>query len=319
MEKLKTIDTREMTREEWEAARRQSIGGSDAATVLGLNEYSSPYALWAEKTGKVIPEDISGKESVRLGRDLEDYVAHRFMEQSGKKVIRKNAILINPKYPWAHANVDRLVVGVDAGLECKTTSTLSLKHYKHGDFPARFYCQCMHYLAVTGRQKWYLAVLVLGRDFLVFKIERDEEEIAALMEAEKNFWHLVETDTPPAMSGMDTDDETLTAIYPESDGTSIDLFGMGSTLEAIATYDEHIKALAKERDALRQQVQSIMGAAESGVTDGWRVSWKSQTRTSYDYKAIERDHPGLLAPYAKMTSSRVFRTRKVEAADAGRG
>lgn len=315
MEKLKQIDTREMTREEWEAARRNSIGGSDAATVLGLNEFSSPYALWAEKTGKHIPEDISDKEPVRLGRDLEDYVAHRFTEATGKKVQRKNAILINPKYPWAHANVDRLVVGEDAGLECKTTSTLSLRHYRNGEFPARFYCQCMHYLAITGRQKWYLAVLVLGREFKVFEIERDEEEIAALMEAEKNFWSLVESDTPPAMSGMESDGEVLSAIYPESDGSSIELFGMGSTLSAIETYDEHIKTLTKERDALRQQIQQMMGAAEIGRTEGWKVSWKSQIRTSYDTKAIERDHPGLLAGYAKTTTSRVFRARKTDAVE----
>lgn len=70
-----------MTDEQWHAERRKSIGGSDAGTILGLNKYSSPYALWAEKTGRVTPEDISDREAVRLGHDLEDYVAKRFQRR----------------------------------------------------------------------------------------------------------------------------------------------------------------------------------------------------------------------------------------------
>ena len=36
--------------EEWKELRSHYIGGSDAAAVVGLNAFSSPYALWAEKT-----------------------------------------------------------------------------------------------------------------------------------------------------------------------------------------------------------------------------------------------------------------------------
>ena len=79
------VSTKTMSHEEWLEKRRLSIGGSDAGTLLGLNPYSSPYALWTEKTGKVIPEDISDKEAVRLGNDLEQYVADRFTEKTGKK------------------------------------------------------------------------------------------------------------------------------------------------------------------------------------------------------------------------------------------
>lgn len=140
---IEKIPVHDMSREEWVQSRRESIGGSDAATVLGLNPYSSPYALWAEKTGAIEPEDISGKEAVRLGVFLEPYVAQRFSEVTDKKVRRENYILKNSDYPWAHANVDRLVVGEKAGLECKTTSALNLKKFKGGEYPANYYCQCI--------------------------------------------------------------------------------------------------------------------------------------------------------------------------------
>ena len=124
--------------EEWRQIRAKSIGGSDAAAILGLNPYKSAYALWMEKTGKVIPEDVSGKEAVRLGNDLEDYVAKRFMEATGKKVRRENNTIFRDDLPFAHANYDRLVVGEKAGLEIKTTNALHLSKFKNGEFPANY-------------------------------------------------------------------------------------------------------------------------------------------------------------------------------------
>ena len=173
---IRKIPTEAMSKEEWTALRSTTIGGSDAAAILGLNPYKSPYALWAEKTGKVIPEDISQKEAVRLGTDLEGYVAKRFTEATGKKVRRENYTVFRDDMPYAHANYDRLVIGERAGLEIKTTNALHLSKFKNGEFPATYYAQCCHYLLVSGLDRWYLAVLVLGIDFKVFVIERDEAE-----------------------------------------------------------------------------------------------------------------------------------------------
>ena len=45
----KLVSTKDMPREQWLEYRRKSIGGSEAATIAGLNQYSSLYALWADK------------------------------------------------------------------------------------------------------------------------------------------------------------------------------------------------------------------------------------------------------------------------------
>ena len=47
--------------------------------VCGMNPYSSPLQVYYDKTGKEIPG--GDKESMRQGRDLEDYVARRFMKR----------------------------------------------------------------------------------------------------------------------------------------------------------------------------------------------------------------------------------------------
>ena len=307
------ISTRDMSRAEWEKARMGSVGGSDAAAIVGLSEYATPYSLWAEKTGRVIPEDISQKEAVRLGNDLEDYVAHRFMEATGKKVVRKNAILKNDLYPWAHANVDRLVVGEDAGLEIKTTSALNLRKFKGKEFPEKYYSQCVHYLAVTGRKKWYLAVLVLGVEFKIYELERDEDEIAALMDMERDFWEHVKDGTPPGVIGLSADSETIQALYPESNGESIALFGRDAELAHREMLKEQIKTLEQQVAVIDQRIQQDMGAAEVAREGMWRVTWKSCVRSTFDRKRFEADHPGLIDAYMKTSNSRRFEVRKERA------
>ena len=148
--------------EEWLALRHKYIGGSDAAAVVGLNSYMSAYSLWAEKTGRL--PGFEGNLATQVGTYLEDFVAQKFAEVTGKKVRKSNQSWFNDQYPWAIANIDREIVGEDAGLEIKTTSELNIKRFKGGDFPANYYVQCMHYMAVTGKQTWYLAVLIGNRE-----------------------------------------------------------------------------------------------------------------------------------------------------------
>lgn len=298
-----------MSWEEWVVARKGSIGGSDAATILGLNPWSSPYALWAEKTGALEPEDISGKEAVRLGVVLEPYVAQRFTEITGKRVRRENYILKNTDYPWAHANVDRLVIGEKAGLECKTTSALNLSRFRGGEYPANYYCQCMHYMAVTGYEKWYLAVLIGNQEVRVFEILRDEDEIAALMEAEREFWGCVTGNTPPATDGIKATGETLDALYSD-DGGVVDLTPVCGDLRQYLDLKAQIKGLQEKLDAAANGIKAFMMNASKGAYGDLSVSWKAYSTSRFDKAAFLRDNPGVdLAPYHKTTTTRRFEVK----------
>lgn len=312
MGQISKIPTRNMTREEWVESRRNSIGGSDAAALLGLNPYASPYSLWAEKTGTVVPEDISMKEAVRLGHVLEPYVAQRFTEITGKKVRRENYILRNSDYPWAHANVDRLVIGEKAGLECKTTSALNLSKFKNGEYPANYYCQCMHYLAVTGLERWYLAVLIGNQEIRVFTIERDEGEIAALMESEQAFWALVQSKTPPAPDGSRATSETLNKLYSDEGGT-VDLTPVQNAIRQYLALKAQIKGLDAQMEACANEIKAYMGASGKGVYNKVFVGWAERSRSSFDSNAFRRDNPDVdLSPYYKTSTYRQFNVKGSE-------
>lgn len=300
------IPTKDMSREEWLALRRKSLGGTDAAAVVGLSKWSTPYTVWADKTGRLPGKEES--EAMRIGRDLEDYVAKRWCEVTGKKVRRENFILYNDKYPFAHANVDRMVVGENAGLECKTTSTLNVHQFKGQEFPEKYYAQCVHYMAVTGADRWYLAVLVLGREFYAYTLERDEAEINALMSAEAEFWKLVESDTPPTPDGEEPTTDAITTIYAESrDNTAIDLFGREALLREYMDLKASKAAVEARLAEIQNTICADMQDAERGSCGTYDVRWKTQTRKTFQPKAFAEAYPTIdLSPFYKVSTSRPF-------------
>ena len=306
---LKKISTVGMSREDWLEHRRNSIGGSDAAAVVGLNKYASPYSLWADKRG-LLPEK-EDSEPMRLGRDLEDYVAQRFTEATGKRVRRENNIIINPSFPFAHANVDRLVIGEDAGLECKTTSAMNLKRFRGGEYPANYYVQCVHYMMVTGAARWYLAVLVLGVGFYWFCIERDEDEIEALRASESAFWEYVKTNTPPPVDGdTATSEAVATVLGGSSPGVSCDVTAYQKDLDLYFEKKAEMDRIKKEKDEIENRLKVYMDDAESGESERYFISYAEQSRRTFDVNRFAGDHPDLdLTDYYKTTVTRQFRAK----------
>lgn len=306
MKNIRKVSTVGMSREEWLERRRHTIGGSDAAGIVSLSKYSTPYTVFLDKTGRL--PDKPDTEAMRQGRDLEDYVAQRWMEATGKKVRRVQAMLYNPAYPFAHADVDRMVVGEDAGLECKTTSTLDVRQFNGVDFPEKYYAQCVHYMAVTGARRWYLAVLVFGRDFFIFTLDRNQTEIDALMGAEATFWGRVENDTTPVPDGSDAATDAISVTYAESSGGEMDLFGRESMLTEYADLKRQKKAVEERIKEIENIIKDDMKEIPLGRAGRFSVIWKTQQRNSFQIEDFRKDHPGMdLRPYIKTTISRPFK------------
>lgn len=295
-------------REEWLELRKHYIGGADAASVIGLNEYQSPYALWCEKRGVTPP--FEGNLRTEVGTWLEPFIAKKFEEVTGKKVQNCNFSLINDEYPWAMADVDRMIVGEDALLEIKSTSSLNLKHYKNGDYPARFYCQVQHYLAVTGKKMGYLAVLIGNNDFKTFDIPRDEDDIKSLMELEKQFYgYMVSGNEPPAIAA---DDESIELLHPISNKQSIELFGQESIMKQYLKMKAEIAEIQEKMDGISAALKQDMGDAEVGTDGSCIATWATRTRTTFDKKSFQKDNPNIdLSKWEKTSTYRAFSIKEV--------
>lgn len=297
--------------EEWKSLRHQYIGGSDAAAVVGMNAWVSPYSLWAEKTGRL--PGFDGNLATEVGTFLEEFVAQKFAEVTGKKVRKSNLSWFNDDYPWAIANIDREIVGEDAGLEIKTTSELNTRKFKGGEYPANYYVQCMHYMAVTGKQRWYLAVLIGNRDFRWFCIERDEDEINALMDEERTFKMLIDSDTPPMADGTQATADTLSALYPDSIDSAIGIGFYEKDLDNYFRLKAQRDELDEQIDGIANRIKAHLGECEKGEGERYKVSWKTQTRSTFDHKKFIKDHPGMdVSKYYKTSSSRPFKVTELK-------
>ncbi|MDG1603824.1 YqaJ viral recombinase family protein [Bacillus paranthracis] len=302
------ITTEDMAHEQWLEARKAGIGGSDAAAIAGLNKWSSPIAVYYDKTSETVKDQLPS-EAAYFGNVLEEIVAEEFSKRTNLQVRTCNAILQHPEYPWMLANVDRLVVGEKVGLECKTASEYLKKEWEGEEIPASYLLQCQHYMAVTGYKAWWIAVLIGGNKFIYKKIERDEEIIQYLIEIEKDFWlNHVEKGIPPMFDGSEASSTLLKEMYPDSvEDSEIELGNEVELLiEARDQVDKEIKALEEQKAEYENKIKAKLGTNEVGKTENYKVSWKTQVSNRIDSKRLKEEQPELYKQYKKESKSRKF-------------
>lgn len=306
---MQRIDTKNLSYEEWLQYRSKYIGGSDAGAIAGLNPFKTSFQVFLEKTNQTELKQIDN-ERMRIGRDLEDYVAHRFSEATGKKVRRNNFMMIDG---FMSANVDREVVGENAVLECKTTNSYAKSDWEDDKIPIHYELQCHHYMMVGGYDKAYIAVLIGNEKFIYKEIPRDEETIEMLRKIETDFWkENVENKIIPEADGTNAYSTELKNRYKGGieEYTDIDI-----NLEKINRLEE-LKNIKKETDKkikkIEQEIQSKMKDFEYGRKDNFSFSWKTQKRESIDTRRIKKEKPEIFEEFKKESTYRVFRIKEIK-------
>lgn len=269
-----SVHDAEKDHDKWLRTRDMGIGGSDAAVIMGLNPYKSPYQLWMEKTGQAAPPDLSGNPYIYWGTKNEANIADWFQEETGKKV-RKLGTLQNRTYPFMLANVDRQVLGENAGLEIKTAGVRHYKEWKGDEIPDAYYCQCLHYMAVTGSDYWYIAVLLGGNESMWKRIDRNEEDVQTLISHEREFWSLVQTHTAPPIDGSVSCAQALAGRYHGEDKTIVLPDDAAQIIDDLRGDKEILEQLKAQITLRENQLKDMLGEAEIGTVGDYRVTWKT--------------------------------------------
>lgn len=297
------VDTTKIDKIAWLKYRKQGITGTDASSICGLNPYKSAVQVFVDKTTEEVEE--FDNESMRQGRDLEAYVAERFCELYEKKVRRVNAICISDEYPFMLADFDRVIVGEKAGLECKTVSAYSADKWSDGKIPLHYQLQCQHYLAVSGYDCWYIAALILGKEFIVHKIERDEELIRNLITIEKRFWERnVLAGVMPEPDGSKQAGELLAKYYPSEKGKKVILTDKFSVqLRRREELAELIKKMETEKKTIEQSLLKYLGDNDSTEAENTQffVRWTSYNTARIDADLLKREAPDIYERYKKVS------------------
>jgi putative phage-type endonuclease len=304
---LRLVSTRGLDRDDWLKVRKSGIGSSDAAAAVGLNPYKSQLELFLEKTGRDAdlekPDPTDTSHPVFWGNLLEPIVAAAYTQQTGNRVRKINAVLQHPTVPFMLANLDREIVGVPdvQVLECKTAGEFGSRLWQDG-VPEYVQLQVQHQLAVTGKQAADVAVLLCGQSLHVFRIERDDDLIARLIELEARFWQYVEIDTPPPADGSDSADRALRCLFPRDTGSTVDFSddrNLSGIFADLVTVRADIETREQLESKLKQSIQQAMGDASRAVFETGSVSYKrSKDSSGVDLKRLLAEHPELEPQYA---------------------
>lgn len=298
--------------------REEYLGGTDCAAILGLSKWRSPLQVFMSKVHPNRDDSefkIGGKnEAAYWGTKLEDKVAEAFAEVTGKKVYRVNETLTHPEYPFIRANIDRRVVGEDALLECKTATVFKAKEWEGEEIPAEYILQVQHYLAVTGKDKGYIACLIGGQKFIWKELHRDEQLIKQIVDAEIAFWNdFVLTKQPPMVTGSDRDSDLLDRLYADPEEKIVDLPEELAQRMMVRTMNQtSIKALEEKNTLIENQIKAELKEATTGKVGDYLVTWKGQSRESVDSKKLKEANPVIWDLYKKTTEFRVLKISKVK-------
>ena len=303
-----------MSRDEWLEMRKKGIGGSDVAALAGLSKYKTPFALYLEKTGEVKLDDVTS-EAAYFGNVLEDIVAKEFALRTGLKVRKRNQMLHHPDYPFMMANLDRVIVGTNEILECKTASEYLKGEWEGDEVPAQYLLQIMHYMAVTGADAAWIAVLIGGNKFVYKRVERDEELIAYLIDIERNFWeNHVLAGIAPEIDGTEAAKKFLNQLYPEATAeTTIDLSNdVDALIDALEVAKDEEKAAKRRITELENQIKMELGENECGMTSSNIVTWKNIVSNRVDSKVLKEKFPEVHEQVLKESSYRKFAFKKIK-------
>lgn len=327
MKILKKYDPSDV--EGWLAIRRQGIGGSDAAAVMGEDKWKGPYDVYHERVNPTIGER-EFNEAAHWGNVLEDVVAQEFARRTGTEVRPFAAVFQHPDHDFMLATIDRLVYPPDwnvarpgeevrpedaiAFLEVKTRSAYAAKDWEVS-VPRSVWWQVQQYLAVTGYESAWCAVLLGGQRFVHYPVPRDDRSIRDLIEAEAELWDRIQRQDPPPLDGSVESTRRLEREHAEATaGEEVDLADdIWADVVKLRGIKADKKLLEKAEEGVRNRIKKALGDAEFGSYRGQRlVSWSNTTQRRLDLKRLRDERPDIAQEYETEVSFRALRTQEGE-------
>lgn len=256
--KAKLVGVFENGSPEWHEARKNSIGGSEIGTILGLNPWESAFYLWASKCGHIAPK-VLDSFAVKLGNILEPVILEQILpDQHPDWEVFTTGTYQHPTISYLHANPDALakVDGEWVVVEVKTS-----RNYWH-EVPPQYLAQVQQYMMVMGLKKAVIVGLV-GMDWVEHWVEADDFEQSVICQAASRFMESVEQNTAPDWDGSESTYTAVREMHPDIDGTEVEIDGIHHLALAQAAYDEAEAELKKAKS----QILDMMGSAQHAYTE----------------------------------------------------
>jgi putative phage-type endonuclease len=192
----------------WFNWRRAHLGASDAAAILGLSPWKTALDLYNEK---VNPQETltSSNFAMRRGVELEPLALAKFEAETGYLMTPR--VLTHPKYEFLSASLDGLELDGSCACEIKCPGRADHELALKGIVPEKYMPQLQHIMEVCQLPEIYYMSYISDSDFTIFKVSKDNDYTARLLQAELDFWQRVQDRNPP----IPTDRDTFEITTPE--------------------------------------------------------------------------------------------------------
>lgn len=295
-----------------ELDRTTYIGASDNAPIMGKSKYRTPLDVY---NAKVNPQPKQDKIVFRFGKHFESFVLDEYAREYNVSLVT-SLYVKSVKNPFLAAQLDALYYE-DDGIVIVDAKTVN--PYRYAEFGEPGTCEIpldiKHQVAVqahlTNAKRVDIPVLFYPSEVKVYVYERDlrfEEEI---IQESINFWRYnVEPKLPPAP----INDEDIKSLYPESNGTEIEVdFTALELVERINFLKNNKKEIEDKIDPLEFELKKIIGPYDKALYAGEKIaSFKEQSRWSTDEKNFKKEEPDAFLIYEKYKKQSFFRVLRTK-------
>ena len=295
----------ELTDRQWLEHRKTSIGASQVASVLGMNPWKSPFALWAEMTGKVEPDPnaapvivvedtvagphpgliLNEQVSLEQGHVQEQWLSTKYFRNTHRLITNPGDFTIfrHPELKVLSCTPDRMILRPDgaengdliswvfardeivAPLELKTTGEFNMAKWRDGHPPIENQVQLQTQIAILGSDWGSLCGLVGNRELFAFDVMRNSRFIDMMLERVSEFWDMVQQDIPPTADGMKSTREALAKMHPKDNGLTVTLLDPVCLAAHRLEVAKQEKKLAEEKE---KEASNILRQAIGDATFG---------------------------------------------------
>lgn len=267
----------------WLEERKKGIGGSDAPAVCGVDPWRDALTIWSQKVGLLEPEDLSDNEAVEAGLMLERTIGEWYGRKFNRNVTLAEPFVIrrHPEHSFMCATLDATEDRDGDLVVVQIKNTSYPPEAWEAELPRHYEVQLLHEMIVAGAKKGVLVALHRGQSLRAYERELDEDAAERLIQVEREFWSLVESETPPPAGAHSA--ETVKALFPRVEIE--DLTALSPDADDLDAELQEIKGkldeLSDRREQIESQIKLWIGNHAGGLTpQGVKYSWKG-SQVSY--------------------------------------
>jgi predicted phage-related endonuclease len=291
--------------EEFVAARKSAIGGSDIASVVNAGRYGCSRKLFYDKMD--FPKDFpdEDKPEFRRGRRLEGIGAAYYEELTGRTV-KYTTPCAFPGRPHLRVNIDRIIIDPNRTehgvLEIKTVGRWSFNKIKKEGLIDDYSLQLQFCMAVSGRSWGAFAIYAPEQDELLhWDVEYDPELGELLLEKADDWWNFHHEcgvlpdplpETSPQCEGCAWSLTCHQKVIPVGAGQTFDRPDLESLLAKFA----EVKGLGSEakqaeeelKAEIREKIKEVPGTYVCGK---FEFKFTVTDQNKFSSKALQKKYP----------------------------